>query len=142
MGGGGAKGGGGRGGRVGGTVCLLARPGAQGVGTVTQLQKNGESPTGGGGGGGGGGGDKVSRKAQGVLTVAQLQQNGESLKPSWPSGKMSASSGSPVYDTRFCRGCVCRSADTSDSGALGATLISAWRYRVSVRSGWPGVCIL
>ena len=50
----------------------------------------------------------------------------------------------PGFDSRFRRGDFSGSSHTSDVkiGTPVTTLPGAWRYRVSARTGWPGVSIL
>ena len=60
--------------------------------------------------------------------------------PSWPSGKASASRAAdrgsiPALAVRLFSGRVM-------SRTLVAALLGAWRYRVSVGTGWPGVSVL
>ena len=66
------------------------------------------------------------------------------MPPRWPSGKVSAlRAEDPGFESRLRRDFL-GSSHTSDSkiGTPVATLLGAWRYRVSAGSGRPGVSIL
>ena len=60
----------------------------------------------------------------------------------WPSGSgVRLESGRPGFDSRFPRGNFSGLSHTSDLeiGTPVGILPDAWRYRVSLWTGWPGV---
>ena len=73
-----------------------------------------------------------------------MHHHTKSAPPGWPSGKASASRAEDPVSNPACARIFSGSSHTSDLkiGTPVATMPGAWRYRVSIGTGRPGVSIL